>query len=412
MMAVKERDHFAVQHEGFASAYPGAAPCSELEVRKMLKPDGRLRNSRRATLAAVGVVAMIVAALSAAIYSHLSHAAAMRARNAAATLRPALTVTTTLAQRQALPSLIEASGVVAAWQEADVDARVSGLALVSVDANVGDTIHRGQVLARFDDADVRTQVAQSEANLAQLEASARQADAERDRALALASREVLSKQDLLQSLTRSQMAEAEVAQAKAALMAARLKLDYTVVTAPDDGVVSARSAALGQVANAGTQLYRFIRRGRLEWRAEISSAAVSAVTPGLGVSVQLPDGLRATGHVRQLAPSLSNDTRLALVYVDLDHAASARAGMYVSGTIQTSVRDATIVPAESIVIRDGRTYVLYLSGNQVQQRAVEIGRRQGNLAEILSGILPGDVVVVRGAGFLNDNDIVRVENGT
>jgi RND family efflux transporter MFP subunit len=206
------------------------------------------------------------------------------------------------------------------------------------------------------------------------------------------------------------MAEAEVAQAKAALMAARLKLDYTVVTAPDDGVVSARSAALGQVANAGTELYRFIRRGRLEWRAEISSAAVSAVTPGLGVSVQLPDGLRATGHVRQLAPSLSNDTRLALVYVDLDHAASARAGMYVSGTIQTSVRDATIVPAESIVIRDGRTYVLYLSGNQVQQRAVEIGRRQGKLAEILSGISPGDVVVVRGAGFLNDNDIVRVEN--
>jgi hypothetical protein len=57
--------------------------------------------------------------------------------------------------------------------------------------------------------DVRTQVAQSEANLAQLEASGRQADAEHDRALALESHQVLSKQDLLQSLTRSQMPHAQ-----------------------------------------------------------------------------------------------------------------------------------------------------------------------------------------------------------
>jgi HlyD family secretion protein len=279
-----------------------------------------------------------------------------------------------------------------------------------VDANVGDVIHKGQVLARFDDADARTQVAQSEANLAHAEASAHQADTERDRALALESRQVLSKQDVLQSVTRSQMADAEVAQARAALMASRLKLEYTVVTAPDDGVVSARTAALGEVANAGAELFRFIRHGRLEWRAEIPSAVLAAITPGLAVTVQLPDGLVAAGRVRQIAPSLSNDTRLALVYVDLEAKTSARAGMYASGTIQTSTRDATTVPAESIVIRDGRTYVLLLSGNEVRQRAVAVGRRQGPLAEILSGISAGEVVVVRGAGFLSDNDIVRVEN--
>ena len=359
----------------------------------------------------VGVVVTSVVVPSIVMSAHTGHAATQKALSAEATLRPALTVTTSRAERQLLPSVIEASGAVAAWQEANVDARVAGLALVSVDANVGDVVHRGQVLARFDDAEVRTQVAQSEANLAQSEASARQAAAERERALELQNYEALSKQDLLQSLTRSEMAQAQLAQAKAALMAARLKLDYVVVTAPDDGVVSARSAALGQVASAGTELFRLIRRGRLEWRAEIASSDVSMVAPGLLASVRLPDGLSVTGHVRQLAPSLSSDTRLALVYVDLDYAASVRAGMYVSGTIQTAVREATTVPAESIVIRDGRTYVLRLSGNRVHQLAVDIGRRQGKLAEILSGILPGDVVVVRGAGFLNDNDVVRVENG-
>jgi RND family efflux transporter MFP subunit len=206
------------------------------------------------------------------------------------------------------------------------------------------------------------------------------------------------------------MADAQVAQAEATLMAERLKLAHSAVTAPDDGVISARSAALGTVAQAGTELFRFIRRGRLEWRAELSSAQVPGVKQGLAVDVHLPDGQTATGHVRQLAPTLSSDTRLVLVYVDLDHTASARPGMYASGTIQTAVRDIMTVPGESIVIRDGRSYVLRLNGNQVQQTAVEVGARQGPLAEIISGVVSGDTVVVRGAGFVNDHDIVRVEN--
>jgi HlyD family secretion protein len=376
----------------------------------MLGRDGLFPNSRRVIVAMVGGVVLLAAVFGFAVYSHRGNAA-VTGQNALSIPRPALTVTTALARRQALPAVIDGSGVIAAWQEANVDARVSGLALISVEANVGDVIHKGQVLARFDDADVRTQVAQSEANLAHSEANARQAAVERDRALALEGRQVISKQEVLQSVTRSQMADAEVAQAKAALMAARLKLDYTLVTAPDDGVITARTASLGQVANAGTELYRFIRRGRLEWRAEIASADVSTITAGLKVTVRLPDGMNASGHVRQIAPALSNDTRLALVYVDLDNAASARAGMYASGAIQTSTRDATTVPTESIVIRDGRTYVLLISGSQVRQQPVEVGRRQGQVAEIISGVSPGDAVVVRGAGFLSDNDIVRVENG-
>ena len=289
---------------------------------------------------------------------------------------------------------------------------MAGLALISVDANVGDVIRKGQVLARFDDAELRADVAKAEANLAQAEANAQQADAYRDRALAVGKSGALSEQSLLQSTTQAAMADAQVAQAKATLNAARLKLTYTMVTAPDDGVISSRTAALGAVAQAGSELFRFIRQGRLEWRAELNPAQITGVKQGLAVSVHLPDGQTATGHVRQLAPTLSSDTRLVLVYVDLDHTASARPGMYASGAIQTEVRDITAVPGESIVIRDGRPYVLRLNGNQVQQLAVEVGARQGPFAEIIAGISPGDTVVVRGAGFVNDHDIVRVENGT
>jgi RND family efflux transporter MFP subunit len=364
----------------------------------------------RAIVAGVGVIGVTVIVLVLASTAHEGRADAKRTESDAAALRPALTVTTAKAERRALPAIIDTSGAVAAWQEAIISARVAGPALISVDANVGDLIHKGQVLARFDDAELRADVAKAEANLAQAKANAQQADAYRDRSLAVGKSGALSEQSLLQSTTQAAMADAQVAQAEATLMTERLKLAYSAVTAPDDGVISARSAALGTVAQAGTELFRLIRRGRLEWRAELSSAQVSGVKQGLAVDVHLPDGQTATGHVRQLAPTLSSDTRLVLVYVDLDHTASARPGMYASGTIQTAVRDITTVPGESIVIRDGRSYVLRLNGNQVQQTAVEVGARQGPFAEIISGVAPGDTVVVRGVGFVNDHDIVRVEN--
>ena len=368
----------------------------------------------RANVAGVGIIGVTVTVivLALATTAHEGRADAKRAESNDAALRPALTVTTAKAERRALPAVIETSGAIAAWQEASISARVAGPALISVDANIGDVIRKGQVLARFDDAELRADVAKAEANLAQAQANAQQADAYRDRALAVGKSGALSEQSLLQGTTQAAMADAQVAQAQASLMAARLKLSYTVVTAPDDGVISSRTAALGAVSQASTELFRFIRRGRLEWRAELNSTQVSGVKQGLAVNVHLPDGETATGHVRQLAPTLSSDTRLVLVYVDLDHTASARPGMYASGTIQTAVRNITTVPGESIVIRDGRPYVLRLNGNQVQQTAVDVGARQGPFAEIIAGIAPGDTVVVRGAGFVNDHDIVRVENGT
>jgi RND family efflux transporter MFP subunit len=378
----------------------------------MLKIPAGWRHWRRAIVAGVGVIGVAVIVSVLASTAHEGRADAKRTESNAAALRPALTVTTAKAERRALPAVIEASGAVAAWQEASVSARAVGPALISVDANVGDVVRKGQVLARFDDSELRAEVAKAEANLAEAEANAQQADAYRDRALAVGKSGALSEQSLLQGTTQAAMADAQVAQARASLTAARLKLTYTVVTAPDYGVISSRTAALGAVSQTSTELFRLIRQGRLEWRAELNSTQVSAVKQGLAVDVHLPDGQTAAGHVRQLAPTLSSDTRLVLVYVDLDHTASARPGMYASGTIRTAVRDITTIPGESIVIRDGRPYVLRLDGNQVRQTAVEVGARQGPFAEIIAGIAPGDTVVVRGAGFVNDHDIVRVENGS
>ena len=322
--------------------------------------------------------------------------------------RPALTVTSAHAVRTKMPSVIKASGAIAAWQEGSIGARISGLPVVLVNVNVGDVIKKGQVLARLDDATVRTELTQAQANVAQAQANARQAEANRDRALALKVSGALSEQDILQNTTAAATARAQASQAAAALAAAQLKLQYTALIAPDDGVISARTASLGMVAQAGTEMFRFIRQSRLEWRAELNASQVAQVTPGLSVRLQLPDGQSVQGRIRQVAPALSADTRLVIVYADLDPSTAARAGMFASGEIIKEVSEAVTVPAESVVIRDGRSFVMRLQGTRAQQVAVNTGRREGGVIEIVSGVQVGDSVVARGAGFINDNDSVRI----
>ncbi len=372
--------------------------------------------ARKVGLAAMLGLGVVIAGWS-WLAGHGSSAASAAAAAPEGSEKPALTVTQARASVRRLPTLVQASGAITAWQEGSIGARVSGLPVVAVEVNVGDRVHKGQVLARLDDALVRTELTQAQANLAAAQAAARQAAANRDRALALKSSGALSEQDILQSTTLASTGEAQVAQARATLQAVQLKLRYTVLEAPDDGVISARTAALGLIAQSGTEMFRFIRQGRLEWRAELTATQVSQVQNGQEATVRLPGGAQVTGKVRQVAPQLSADTRLALAYVDLDPASvtasGARAGMFASGDIRRAQSDAITVPADSIVIRDGRSFVMRLTGTRAHQAPVNVGRRAGEVVEILSGLAAGDAVVLRGAGFVNDNDTVRiVEDGS
>src|SRR5690606_25905749 len=117
------------------------------------------------------------------------------------------------------------------------------------------------------------------------------------------------------------------------LASKRLQLRYTDVIAPDDGVISARRATLGAVCEAGEELFRLIRKGRLEWRGELTAAQLASVAKGQLVELALPDGSAAAAEVRETAPSLDARSRLGLVYADLIPGSQARAGMYANGQI-------------------------------------------------------------------------------
>lgn len=338
----------------------------------------------------IAAAVLAVAAACTLIIATTSEATPVPARPAAA-----MTVTVAAAGNAKWPALLEASGAIAPWQEAVIGAQVSGLRLAEIRVNVGDQVKRGQVLAVFD-ADLLR------ADEARLSASWQQAEANRQRALQLKGSGGISEQDVLQYVTQADVAKAQ-------LQSTRLQLRYAVVTAPDDGVISARSATVGAVSGSGQELFRMIRQGRLEWRGELTAAQLAQVKQGQRIGLDLPDGSTATARIRQSAPSLDAQTRLGIVYADLEPGSAARAGMYAKGSVVLAQTPAVTVPSASVVIRDGRSYVATLAADdRVHLQAVTVGRRQGGAVEIASSLAAGTKVVVQGAGFLNDGDAVRV----
>ncbi|MDD1623027.1 MAG: efflux RND transporter periplasmic adaptor subunit [Methylococcaceae bacterium] len=325
---------------------------------------------------------------------------------------PALTVTRTVPQWRQWPATIEATGTIAPWQEAIIGAQLSGLRLIDVKVNVGDVVKRGQVLARFDADMLAADLAQLKANLAQAQATASQAETNKQRVLKLKNAASLSQQEILRYETEAETSRTQVEAVKAQLAAKQLQLKYTEVLAPDDGVISARQATLGGVAAGGQELFRLIRQNRLEWRGELTAAQMAQSRPGQLITLSLPDGGSAEASLRQLAPTLDEQSRLGIVYADLLPGGKARAGMYAVGRIVLTKSPALTVPAASLVIRDGRGYVLKLQNDDttapVALQPVEVGRRQGAEIEIVRGLSETDRIVVQGAGFLNDGDLVRI----
>lgn len=328
---------------------------------------------------------------------------------AAAAPRPALTVTVTTPLRATVATAVAANGNIAAWQEAIVGAEANGMRLADVLVNVGDVVRKGQVLARFDSAMAQADLAQSRATVAEAEAHLAEAAANAQRARDLQPSGALSAQQVAQLLTAERTAQARLEAVKAAQQVQQLRLLQAEVLAPDAGVISARSATVGAVVPAGSELFRLIRQGRLEWRGEVAAAELAQIRRGQKVKVDA-SGAPVTGTVRQVAPTVDAATRNALVYVDLpDTGGRLKAGMFARGEFSTGSSTALTLPQSAVLLRDGFSYVFTVGADgRVAQGKVATGRRSGDRVEILQGLDEKARVVASGGGFLADGDTVRV----
>lgn len=331
--------------------------------------------------------------------------------------KPALTVATVTPTQTMLPVTLSANGNLAAWQEAVIGTEAGGLRVTEVLVNVGDRVRRGQVLARFDTDGLRAEVAQAQAAAAEAEAAAAEAANNAARARTLQQTGAMSASQINQYITAEATARARVEAARAQLQQQRVRLGQGAVYAPDDGVISARNATVGSVVNSGTELFRLIRKGRLEWRAEVTSSELARITRGTRAIVTATSGARLEGRVRMIGPTVDPQTRIAIVYVDVrplpgPASGSARAGMFARGEFDLGAMPALTVPQQAVVVREGFSYVFRVNpDNRVTQVKVQIGRIAGDRLQVLSGLTSDMRIVASGGGFLNDGDLVRIAGG-
>ena len=334
---------------------------------------------------------------------------------ASAAPKPALTVNVTQPQTAALPVRVTANGSIAAWQEASVGTEANGLRLADVRVNVGDVVKRGQVLATFAPDTLNADVAQVRAAVAEAEATLAEASANAQRARGLQATGALSEAAINQYQTAERTAKARLDAQRAMAQMQQLRLRQTRVLAPDNGVISARSATVGAVLPAGQELFRMIRQSRLEWRGEVAASDMALLKPGMTALVTAGSGAAIKGTVRMVAPTVDPQTRNGIVYVDLPPAGTApainaaRAGMFARGEFEVGNGSGLTLPQSAVLLRDGFSYVLRVGpDSKLTQIKVGVGRRVGDRIEITGGIDAATRVVAAGGGFLGDGDTVRV----
>ncbi len=339
-----------------------------------------------------------------------------RAATQAATGAAALTVSVAKPEVSQWPVLIPASGRLAAWHEALIAAEVGGLRIIDVKADVGTEVKKGDLLVQFGAETAQAELEQQQASVEQAKADLDQAIANADRARGLTGSGAISSQQTTEYLITERKSKAALASSQAALTSAQLTLDRTKVYAIDDGVISERSASLGKVVTAGDELFKLIRRNRIEWQAELPVKRLADVKEGTKAVVPTPLG-NVRGAVRLVSPTTSTVNGRVTVYVALNPAAGMpqpKTGILVSGNFEFDPTDALTVPATAVTLRDGFSYVFVLNTKDqptVTRKRVETGRRQNDRVEILSGVEKNEDVVISGGAFLADGSVVRVADG-
>lgn len=329
-----------------------------------------------------------------------------------------------------------ANGMITAVEEVLVAPQVEGLAIESLEADVGDRVEAGSVLATLSDDQLILQESQLEANRAKALASIAQLEAQLAEVNSNAAESVKTSNRARQladngtySTVQAEQAEAQataalarvrsveqsvkVAEAEIALIDAQqkdieLRLARTEVKAPVSGVVSARGARVGAIASAGAgPLFTIIRDGALELRADVAEVDMLRIAEGQDVRLKLIGSTEPReGTVRLIEPTLNLTTRLGMARIEITDSQGLRAGMFSDAEIIVAQKKAVVVPVTSVNITPEGANVLKIIDGTARRTAVTIGIREGGLLEIAKGLAAGDLIVAKAGAFVRDGDRV------
>jgi len=340
------------------------------------------------------------------------------------------------AEKRELVETLSVNGSIVAREEAAVGTDLNGLTVIALNADEGDVVKKGDVLAVLDRSMLDTQLAQIEASRAQAEANiaqmraqigdtevgVRQAKEALDRADALQKKGFAPDAQRDNAVNALDSAKAKLDSAEKALKASEAQLGVveaqrqnvlvqigkTELRAPADGLILARNATLGGVVMAQTApLFRIAIGGEFELAATIAETALPRLATGMVAEISMP-GLDTPieGSIRRISPEIDHSSRLGSIRVALKPGSPARAGNFARGEIELIRREGVAVPASAVMYAGTDAFLQCVEGGKVKTQAVTLGARAGEMVEIVSGLEEGEEVVSRAGTFVADGDLV------
>jgi HlyD family secretion protein len=271
----------------------------------------------------------------------------------------------------------------------DVASELAGLRILSLDADAGDEIRKGQVMAHLDTATLDLQ-------LAQLASQRERAEEEYDRLARLkpsggVSLDQLSEKRLAMQGLQAQYAETELRKARA------------IITAPTAGWVYERSARIGQVVNAGEPLFRMARDGVIEADCDVPEQHVARVAPGqsLTLAVSGQAGNPGQARVRVVYPQIHAERRIAPLRASIAWPERPAVGTWMEGRLPIARHSGPSLPLTTLQKDSQGDFVWSVVEGRVQRQAVEVVYT-GTAAVILRDMPAGLTIIARSGALLRE----------
>jgi RND family efflux transporter MFP subunit len=332
----------------------------------------------------------------AGILPRIRAAADLQGRSAASA-HPVVNVV--IAVKSSAPAKVTFPAAIQALQDTPIYARTTGY-IAKWTADIGDRVKAGQVMAVIDGPDLDQELNQSRAALEQARANTELAKISADRWKDLGAQNAVAQQDVDQKVADYAAGKAAVAAAQANVDRLSQLKDFQQVTAPYDGVVSARNAQVGALINAGAgvEIFHIAQTDFLRVFVNIPQSYVRSVKLGLPVDVLVPEfpGRAFQGVVARFAGSLDSASRTLLTEVKLPNPKGELfPGMFgeVRFTFQAA-QPAILLPSNAAIINATGTLVATVdASNRIHLQHVTFGRDFGNQIEIVQGLEVGAHVV-------------------
>jgi HlyD family secretion protein len=360
--------------------------------------------------------------------------AASEAQPAVVQTPPSIRVTR--AERRELVETLSVTGTILPREEAVAGTDLNGLTVTALNADEGDMVKKGDVLAVLDRSTLDTQLAQMQASRAQAEANIAQMNAQigdaevgvsqaedaLGRAKALQAKGVATEAQLDNARHAFDSANAKLISAQKALAASEaqlgvidaqqknvlLQIEKTEVRAPADGLVLARDATLGGIVSAGSgPLFRIAIGSEFELAATVAETVLPQLSTGMRAAILLAGSNETIGgKIRRISPEISQQSRLGSIRITLDAGSEVRAGSFARSEVETRRSDAVAVPASAVIFRGDKAFLQLVSDGKIATVPVTLGVRDDGFVEVVSGVEQGQEVVSRAGTFVADGDLV------